>query len=366
MNIIPESLYKYINENIHNIKIDIDFNIIGIKNIGNTCYLNSILQIILNTNELVEFFKDTKYIMYILNYIKNNLLEQNQYNNYSKLINKRLSTISHQFHSLINSKNKILNLSEFKKNFDNIDKKLEFYKLIQHDAMEALDTILERIHNELENEIEIEYSINIDFIKEAIEINYKKSYSIIEDLFSYLEIMSLKCNECNYISKKIDKNRFLILELPTDNNKISLYDILNLYHSEEILDDLNKYYCSNCNNKINAIKKISFLMLPKILIIQIKRFDRKLNKLDHYVDFPLKNLDLTSYIHESTNEINKNNLYNLYGVVNHIGSFNKGHYFTFIFKNNNWFSISDDNINIIDESKIISKNAYILFYKLSQ
>ena len=59
-------------------------------------------------------------------------------------------------------------------------------------------------------------------------------------------------------------------------------------------------------------------------------------------------------------------IYDLYAISNHIGNINNGHYYSFVksLSNNNWYIIDDNNITQINESNIITDNAYILFYKL--
>ena len=384
-------LDNYIKNNLHKITIDkLDTKMIGIVNLGNTCYLNSILQILLNTNEIIEFFKDSKIIKFLYIFIQNNLSEDKH--NYSKIITNCSYTLSYQLYKLLNSKNillKPINFIKILSNFNNI-----FYENIQHDAHEALQFILDRIHIELETNVDIEYNDKIDnilYIKDAIEQNFKISYSIIKDIFSYIYIESLKCNECNYISYKNGFEYIIFLEIFIDENtinkklsefsnlddnkksyiknnitsnlKISIYDCLDNYTKDEILDNSNKWICPICNKYVNAIKKINFLIPPKLLIIVIKRFNDNLNKYYNVVNFPLENFSLKSYLHETSRDL-YDHIYDLYGVVNHIGTINKGHYFTFIKKNIKWYCLNDEKIIEIRDSNVISQHAYILFYRL--
>ena len=60
--------------------------------------------------------------------------------------------------------------------------------------------------------------------------------------------------------------------------------------------------------------------------------------------------------------------YDLFAVVNHIGTLNSGHY-TAVAKNyvdNEWYEFNDHQVTKVskhDSSKIISKDAYVLFYQ---
>jgi len=77
------------------------------------------------------------------------------------------------------------------------------------------------------------------------------------------------------------------------------------------------------------VKKLEIYKTPKILIIQIKRFNR-IRKLDTKVYFPISNLDINKYI--ISEDKNKNIKYDLFAVANHYGSLNFRHY-TAIYKN---------------------------------
>ena len=58
-------------------------------------------------------------------------------------------------------------------------------------------------------------------------------------------------------------------------------------------------YCPKCEQHKEASKKLDLWQLPQILIIHLKRFsyDKGIwrDKIDEYIDFPLKGLDLTRF-----------------------------------------------------------------------
>ena len=178
------------------------------------------------------------------------------------------------------------------------------------------------------------------------------------------------------IRRKTDINLNDICEKIYRNNseeKISIEKCFNEFSKEEKLDHDNLWNCPNCNKSLQANKKIELYNLPKILIIHLKRFNnnRKINSL---IDFPLKDLDLNKYINKEKDENNNNKSipekkYDLFGVVNHYGSLEYGHYTSFCKNqhNNNWYEYNDRIVNEIPAEKeketIVSPNAYILFYR---
>jgi ubiquitin carboxyl-terminal hydrolase 2/21 len=143
--------------------------------------------------------------------------------------------------------------------------------------------------------------------------------------------------------------------------------------------------CAKCKQKRPCTKKLSIQKCPDILVLHLKRFSqmRGRTKLDTHVDFPITNLRLTgltdvmSESHEGkSSKENKINFYlhtlgpvptyNLFGISNHSGTVYTGHYtaeckhpFT-----HEWHEFNDSSVHLItDNSRIISANAYVLFYE---
>lgn len=127
--------------------------------------------------------------------------------------------------------------------------------------------------------------------------------------------------------------------------------------------------CPICQVKRDAIKKLDISKLPPILVIHFKRFyaDMELpnvyRKKQNYINFPLNELDIKNYVSRSVRR-NETQLYNLYGVSNHYGTMDRGHYTAFC-KNNTfqkWYKFDDHIVSNLDSSDVVSSGAYILFY----
>ena len=60
--------------------------------------------------------------------------------------------------------------------------------------------------------------------------------------------------------------------------------------------------------------------------------------------------------------------YDLYAISNQIGDYCGGHYYSYVksLEDNNWYNIDDTNISKLEENELVTKNAYILFYKLKK
>ncbi len=74
------------------------------------------------------------------------------------------------------------------------------------------------------------------------------------------------------LSRYSRKEPFLYLNVDIRNAN-SLNDALTEYVRGELLEGGDAYMCETCNAKVDAVKRISIEKLPKILAIQLKRFD---------------------------------------------------------------------------------------------
>lgn len=55
-------------------------------------------------------------------------------------------------------------------------------------------------------------------------------------------------------------------------------------------------------------------------------------------------------------------LLRLYGVVEHHGSFEGGHYVAFLRLDGGWFRMSDSLVTQVDEASVLRAQAFLLFY----
>lgn len=200
-----------------------------------------------------------------------------------------------------------------------------------------------------------------------------KSHSIITDLFTGLFYSKIICKECNNITWAFDP--FTTLSLPTqEHGEATLEDLLKKFVTPELLDNQDKYFCTECNKKVDAIKKIHIWEPPNILIVQLKRFKvtevrpgyGMTSKTYSTIKFPTENLNIAEY----TSDIHpiKNTVYDLYAISDHSGSCNSGHYIAYCKNSINglWYGFNDERVfhvpNADLEKEVVTKNAYILFY----
>ncbi|KAJ6252680.1 ubiquitin carboxyl-terminal hydrolase [Anaeramoeba flamelloides] len=161
------------------------------------------------------------------------------------------------------------------------------------------------------------------------------------------------------------------LDLENGKNKqqdgISLLSCIKQFVTLENLGKKDMVFCKNCKAHTQAEKKMDVWVLPTILIIHLKRFEyenQMRSKITEFINFPLQ-IDLAEIVQGG-----KGNgyVYNLYAVSNHSGVASAGHY-TAMCRNKNdkkWYNFNDSWVSQIDDNKIQSSEAYLLFYQRKQ
>ena len=244
------------------------------------------------------------------------------------------------------------NIMEKKENWKNVvfpfDPKKSTIKTIIKSALEK--------NNEL-TDIELLFKIiwKPVFAKEYSEgaspLEMEKSEKL-EDIFkTQKEDEFLKKNNAKNIKENEGKKK---------NKKLKLEELLNNFNELEKLTKDNKWYCPKCKQFQLADKKMEIFTINEVVIIHLKRF-RNNRKIDNLVEFPIEGLDLGSYLSNKSDK----DIYDLFAVANHVGGLHGGHYFAYC-KNcidGEWYEFNDSHVSKIDNKKVVSENAYVLFYK---
>tara|TARA_B100000035_G_C21036620_1_gene571341 strand:+ start:4488 stop:5510 length:1023 start_codon:yes stop_codon:yes gene_type:complete len=329
--------------------------ITGLQNLGNTCFINSAIQCLFNVQEL-NLFMDKLEIKKLNNKPDSILLIE--WNNLRELVFKDNCIISP-----VRFINTIRKISSIK------DKDI-FTGIAQNDLPEFLLFIIDCFHNSLAREVNmtIEGSIKNDKDKVAKECYkmmknmYKNEFSEILTFFYGIHVSNIVSIQNNKILSSCPEPFMNIsLSIPNVNNP-NIYNCFDDYLKEEILKDDNAWFNDKTNSKENVIKKFRIWSLPKIMIIDFKRFTNNLDKDNRYITFPINNLDMRKYI-DGYNSADY--IYDLFGICNHLGGTKGGHYNSYVKNlNGKWYLYDDTEvIEITDVENLVSSNAYCLFYR---
>ena len=309
------------------------FNVFGLKNLGNTCFMNSSLQCIFNSKKLIE-----------------NIEKINTENNNKLRLTKEIILLEKE----IEKGGKILDPRNIK---DILAETIEKYRYNeQNDANEFIIIFLNQLLKEL-------YEIG-KYDPGKIPINEMEL-----DAFNKLEkkfFLKNKCFLLNLFYGRLKKeyycenghlclvkfNNFNSLTLHPKNEKNELIDLLKLYQGDKKIDDT--IFCNICKTKKNYSIKTTIYNIPEYFIINLEK--EKLNSPNE-IKYP-KILETKDFMDSNNNE-----RYSLISFVVYYGDKNFGHYIAKCDINNNWYYISDTIFRNIDQSEISDKSAKILFYE---
>tara|TARA_B100001059_G_scaffold196811_1_gene201972 strand:+ start:1235 stop:2281 length:1047 start_codon:yes stop_codon:yes gene_type:complete len=327
----------------------------GLANLGNTCFINSTIQCLSHTYEL------------------NNFLSNETYKKRLNKIPESLLLIEwDKLRQLMWSENCIIKPSGFLSAIHkvaNVKDRDIFTGWAQNDLTEFMNFLFTSFHESIKREVEMNIRGNIENSTDKLAKScymmmknmYSKEYSELLKMFYGIHVSQIKSLESEYTNTIPEPFFSLQIPLPDKENK-TLIDCLDLYTIKEKLSDSEKILNETTNKREEATKQILFWNLPNILIITLKRFSNDNTKNDDVIDFPIENLNLSKYV---VGYNSKTYIYDLYGICNHAGGVNGGHYYSYV-KNANgkWYNFNDTTVSEIKNvEKLKTNKAYCFFYR---
>ncbi|KAI3646137.1 hypothetical protein MP228_009065 [Amoeboaphelidium protococcarum] len=289
---------------------------VGLKNLGATCYMNSLLQ---------QF--------YMIQPFRNQLLSIRKYEESKD--EDFIFQLQNLFVHLMESERRAYNTLSFTKTCRDIEgNKMNVYQ--QMDVDEFYNVFLDKVEG---------------IVKDTDQ------QDIVKTVFGGQLLQQIKSRDCEHVSERREAYYSIQCEV---KNQQSLVDSLHNFIKEEVLDGDNKYFCGQCQTHVSATKRICVQDLPPVLVFSLKRFDfdfetmRRLKIYDRF-EFPsminmkeytadfinqdgaLGSEDMVSDAPSnvispaSTASVGSDGIwYKLRGVLVHTGTADSGHYYSYI------------------------------------
>eukprot|EP00466_Bigelowiella_natans_P008070 jgi/Bigna1/38571/e_gw1.26.68.1 len=336
----------------------------GLVNIGNTCFLNASLQALMHCPPVVGMLLTN---MSDLKRFRKARMSQRM---------ERKFHLVQEFMLLLRKlwSGRYLACSPKELYRDAVTLNPAFRGYGHHDAHEFIYCVLDCIHEALMIKCEYDFDEaqkkepSSDQDGEAKEKKPKNArpteFSIVSDLFKGKMRSDVTCPNCASVSIKGDTFLDLSLEIPQDPKLKKT--LLHSFCTSSDLDDHNLYRCEKCNQRVDANTVLSITTLPEVMWITIKRFSYHHygSKVGRHVIFPLKDLDMKPYLHESLQGSSLETKYDLFGVVRHSGGLSGGHYVAYARSHvtGHWYSFDDRHATQVTSEHVQNQQAYILMY----
>ena len=362
--------------------------LIGLNNIGATCFINSTLQCLSQTEGLSNYFLEAKNKDRIFN---NNIALSNMNEN-------QLSPFYFELIKNLWNNNGPKSFSPYKF-INKINEMNSLFKTGQAgDSKDFIIYILEQIHKELKKPINKKNIINSETLNQYDKINafnhffsdFQNECSIISDLFFGFTETTNECLNCKNLYnsqglmnpicynyqifnclifpleevKKMKNNSIQSNNIQMNqNNRVNLYECFFYNQKTELFTGENRNYCNICKQLYDSLYTSKIFISPNVLVLILNR--GKGNIYDVKLDFT-EIIDIGQFVLQKDKP---QMIYNLYGVITHIGQSGPSAHFMAACKNymdNKWYRFNDAMINPItniQEEVIEFGTPYILFYQ---
>ncbi|XP_058791576.1 uncharacterized protein LOC131664469 [Phymastichus coffea] len=219
-------------------------------------------------------------------------------------------------------------------------------------------------NNNQENIFEVKHNVEIKSINQN---EVEKCRNPINEYFSSYMMEKYVCDCClKQRSQKVE-NLMLFIDLPSEDysDSVNLIDMINKTFAKE----QRSMTCESCRHDAHTMES-KFKKLPKILILQVKRYEMTsegiLMKKSTCVHIP-RLLKLDSLVINNCQDVEYSPEFEPVGIISHIGdSINSGHYISFVKHHEQWFYYDDMNVSILSADEVfknIQNNAYVIFFQ---
>ncbi|KAJ4957672.1 hypothetical protein NE237_024783 [Protea cynaroides] len=361
----------------------------GLNNLGNTCFMNSVLQALLHTPPLRNYFLSDRHNRYLCQQKNAAGHDISNKKNLRPCLACEMDAI---FSAVFSGDRRPYSPANFLYSWWLHAANLASYQ--QQDAHEFFISMLDGIHEKVE--------------KDQFKPQRQGSGDccIAHRVFSGILRSDVTCTACGFTSTTYDPCVDISLDLEPNQKgsaKIAsskslhacngerdscgistLVGCLDRYTRPERLGSDQKFFCQQCQVRQESLKQMSIRKLPLVFCFHIKRFEHSVTrnmskKVDRYLQFPFS-LDMAPFLSSSilrsrfgnrifafdddepdtSNELSSE--FELFAVVTHTGRLDAGHYVTYLRLSNQWYKCDDAWITQVSENIVRAAQGYMMFY----
>jgi len=335
--------------------------IVGLTNIGNTCYGNATLQAIRHQVDLTIYILQGKHLDLLKRKSKSEKTELIE--SYGKLVQALWTGEG----GAVNTRNfwRAMLPAAMKEGFE------QFRAPVPHDAHEFLVFILDQIHEGLAEEVTMTIhpphgdSPKVKDAKGALSFwrsTFENKYSPLVELLFGLLRKSVVCDGCKSESVTWETMNINKVSVPKgDSDPLTLIDLMRQDCKGEKIDE---YACDHCKpTRHSATMTRAYWRVGNWVIVTLKRNENNGRKINRIIDIP-KTVSFEELFHPNSEETSVKASYELFATVDHHGNSNGGHYTSYAKHSvtGKWVMYDDENGREVPDVEI-STSTYIVMYR---
>lgn len=301
-------------ENVESTDSDNEIDYVGLKNQGATCYMNSLLQALFH----LPAFRRIVYKMPTTG--------KEDINKNIPLNLQRLFAMM-QFSDLPCSTKALTNSFGWK----------EDDTFMQHDLQEFSRVLIDNLETKLKSDPELHDSIS--------------------NLFKGETVQYIRCKNVPYESIRAQDFYDISLQVKDCAN---LQESFEKYIQKEQLVGENQYHSDEYGLQ-DADMGTEFTKFPSVLHLHLQRFQfnhetEQMQKINDKFEFP-ESIDLAPYLAPKADH-SRSMIYDLYGVLVHLGNVHSGHYYAFLRTSTKpqWYKFDDNVVSKVNSKDAIEDN----------
>lgn len=257
---------------------------------------------------------------------------------------------------------------------------------------DVIDTITQYTGEQIDVTVQMDvdefYNLLFDRLEsQIVDVDAKQ---VFKSFYGGELVQQIKSRECEHVSERTEPFNAVQVDI---RGKAGLAEGLAAYVEGEVLQGENKYSCTGCGKHVDAVKRACLKEIPDNLIFNLKRFDYDIMtgmrcKVNDGFSFP-ESIDMTPYTMKALSEEGTTfppDIFELVGVIIHSGTAETGHYYSFIRQrpssresNQSWIQFNDTDVTKFDFAQLRDQafggsdstfgnyfkfyNGYMLFYQ---